>query len=98
MPACPELAGLGPFAFGVLHGATGGWRVPLTVLMVWLIPETLVAWRAARPGRLGPPGPGLVPATAPPVRPGGYGPLTELGCNACVACPEPGGYSQSLLW
>lgn len=44
------LAGLGPFLFGVLNGATGSWNVPLAALLVWLVPETLFALRAARPG------------------------------------------------
>jgi hypothetical protein len=39
----------------VLHGATGGWRIPLVVLLLWLVPETLIALRAARPGQLGTP-------------------------------------------
>jgi MFS transporter, CP family, cyanate transporter len=47
------LAGLGPFAFGVLNGATGSWNVPLALLLIWLVPETVLALRAARPGYLG---------------------------------------------
>jgi CP family cyanate transporter-like MFS transporter len=47
------LAGAGPLAFGVLHSVTGGWNVPLTVLLVWLVPETVVALRAARPAQIG---------------------------------------------
>jgi CP family cyanate transporter-like MFS transporter len=43
------VAGLGPFGFGVLNDLTGGWTIPLAVLLVWLLPEALVAWRAARP-------------------------------------------------
>lgn len=32
------LAGVGPFVFGALHGATGGWTVPLTLLLaVWAV-------------------------------------------------------------
>ncbi|SEG82802.1 MFS transporter, CP family, cyanate transporter [Thermomonospora echinospora] len=47
------LAGAGPFLIGVLNEATGGWRVPLAILLVWLLPETLFALRAARPGHVG---------------------------------------------
>jgi MFS transporter, CP family, cyanate transporter len=59
------LAGLGPFAFGVLHDVTGGWQVPLTLLLVWLIPETLIAWRAARPGQISTALPVLVHTDSP---------------------------------
>lgn len=51
------LAGVGPLAFGLLHGATGGWTVPLIVLLVWLVPEALIALYAARPGHIGTPAP-----------------------------------------
>jgi CP family cyanate transporter-like MFS transporter len=54
------LAGVGPLAFGVLHSATGTWNVPLTVLLILLIPETLIALHAARPGHIGVP---AVPVT-----------------------------------
>lgn len=43
------VAGLGPFGFGVMNDVTGDWRIPLTVLLLWLVPETVIAWRAARP-------------------------------------------------
>lgn len=49
------LAGTGPLAFGILHGVTGGWQVPLIVLLLWLVPETAVALRAARPAQIGTP-------------------------------------------
>ncbi|WP_157996120.1 CynX/NimT family MFS transporter [Thermomonospora amylolytica] len=49
------LAAAGPFLFGVLHGAAGSWNVPLLMLLVWLVPETFFAWRAARPGAVGTP-------------------------------------------
>lgn len=49
------LAGVGPLAFGVLHSVTGGWKVPLVVLLVWLVPEALIALYAARPGHIGTP-------------------------------------------
>jgi MFS transporter, CP family, cyanate transporter len=43
------VAGFGPLFFGVLNDLSGDWRSPLTVLLLWLVPETVVAWRAARP-------------------------------------------------
>ncbi|MBA9002075.1 CynX/NimT family MFS transporter [Thermomonospora cellulosilytica] len=49
------LAAAGPFLFGVLHGAVGSWNVPLLMLLIWLVPETFFAWRAARPGAVGTP-------------------------------------------
>lgn len=49
------VAGTGPLIFGVLHGATGGWRIPLIVLLLWLGPELLIALRAARPDQIGTP-------------------------------------------
>lgn len=55
------LAGIGPFAFGALHGVTGGWQIPLALLLVWLIPETLIAWQAARPGQITPSRPIFIP-------------------------------------
>ena len=33
------LAAAGPFGLGALHGATGGWAVPLAILAVLLLPE-----------------------------------------------------------
>jgi CP family cyanate transporter-like MFS transporter len=47
------LAGAGPFLIGALNGATGGWNAPLWILLLWLLPETLFALRAARPGFVG---------------------------------------------
>ncbi|MEO3823014.1 MFS transporter [Actinomadura sp. B10D3] len=51
------LAATGPLAVGVLHGATGGWDVPLVLLLVLLVPELLVGLLAARPGLVRPSGP-----------------------------------------
>ncbi|REE97216.1 CynX/NimT family MFS transporter [Thermomonospora umbrina] len=58
------LAGAGPFLFGVMNGATGGWNVPLLILLVWLVPETLFALRAARPAVVGGP-PAIAPVGLP---------------------------------
>ncbi|SNR39220.1 CynX/NimT family MFS transporter [Actinomadura mexicana] len=44
------LAGTGPLAVGVLHDATGGWNVPLALLLVLVVPEVVVGLLAARPG------------------------------------------------
>lgn len=48
------LAGLGPLATGVLHNATDGWRVPLTVLIALVVPEAIAGLLAARPGYVRP--------------------------------------------
>ncbi|MFI0369432.1 CynX/NimT family MFS transporter [Actinomadura sp. 1N219] len=44
------LAGFGPLAVGVLHDATGGWNVPLALLLALVVPEVLFGLLAARPG------------------------------------------------
>ncbi|MCP9981506.1 hypothetical protein [Actinomadura madurae] len=44
------LAATGPLAVGVLHEATGGWNVPLVLLLVLVVPELAVGLLAARPG------------------------------------------------
>ena len=41
------LAGTGPFLFGVLHSATGGWTVPIGGLFVILAIQLVAGWRAA---------------------------------------------------
>ncbi|WP_245623032.1 CynX/NimT family MFS transporter [Spirillospora albida] len=46
------LAGFGPLAIGVLHDATGGWNVPLVLLLVLLIPKLTFGFLAARPGHV----------------------------------------------
>jgi cyanate transporter len=58
------LAAAGPFAVGVLHGATGGWDVPLVLLLALVVPEVIVGLLAARPGFVRPAG-----APAPLVEP-----------------------------
>jgi CP family cyanate transporter-like MFS transporter len=42
------LAGAGPLMMGILNGATGGWTVPLLVLLVLLVPQLLSGLRVAR--------------------------------------------------
>jgi CP family cyanate transporter-like MFS transporter len=58
------LAATGPLAVGVLHGATGGWDVPIVLLLVLVVPELVAGLLAARPGFVRPSG-----ARAPLVEP-----------------------------
>jgi CP family cyanate transporter-like MFS transporter len=44
------LAVVGPLLVGVLHQVSGGWRVPLPVVLGTLVPQLLSGLRAARPG------------------------------------------------
>jgi len=44
------LAAAGPLMVGVLHQLSGGWRLPLLVLLVTLLPQLLSGLRAARSG------------------------------------------------
>ncbi len=41
------VAGSGPLLFGVLHGASGGWALPLTTLWVALVLAVIGGWWAA---------------------------------------------------
>ncbi|MGO4256731.1 CynX/NimT family MFS transporter [Marmoricola sp. RAF53] len=43
------IAVVGPFGVGALHAATGGWTVPLTVLLLLCIPQYAVGLVASRP-------------------------------------------------
>lgn len=43
------LAAVGPFGTGVLHDASGGWTVPLLVLLALAVPQLLVGLSVARP-------------------------------------------------
>lgn len=40
---------IGPFGVGVLHDATGGWTVPLIVMIAFAVPQLLVGLAVARP-------------------------------------------------
>jgi CP family cyanate transporter-like MFS transporter len=42
------IAGIGPFMMGALYGSTGGWTVPLAVLMILVIPQGVTGLMAAR--------------------------------------------------
>lgn len=44
------IAGAGPFLFGVLHGATGGWGAPMALLVAAMVINFAAGWRASRPG------------------------------------------------
>ncbi|MCH6171795.1 CynX/NimT family MFS transporter [Pseudonocardia alaniniphila] len=46
------LAALGPLALGVVHQATGGWTIPLLLVITVLIPQTLSGVLAARDGHV----------------------------------------------
>lgn len=41
------LAATGPFLFGVLHAGTGGWDVPIVLLLAVLAVQLVVGWVAA---------------------------------------------------
>ncbi|WP_182526059.1 MFS transporter [Nocardioides dongkuii] len=43
------VAGIGPFAIGLLHDASDGWTVPLLVLAALTVPQLAVGLRVARP-------------------------------------------------
>ncbi len=43
------IAALGPFGMGLLYGATGGWTVPLTALIVLVVPQLAAGLLVARP-------------------------------------------------
>ena len=42
------VAALGPFLVGALHSVTGGWQIPLAVLIVLLVPELVAGVIASR--------------------------------------------------
>ena len=43
------MAAVGPLGVGVLYGLTGGWTVPLTVLLVLVVPQLVTGLMIARP-------------------------------------------------
>jgi CP family cyanate transporter-like MFS transporter len=43
------VAALGPFGMGFLYDLTGGWNVPLTALIVLVVPQLIAALTVARP-------------------------------------------------
>lgn len=42
------LASTGPVTIGVVRDASGGWDVPLTVLLAMVVPHTIMGWLAGR--------------------------------------------------
>ena len=42
------LAGIGPFVLGAVHDATGGWTIPLLLLIALLVPQAAAGLLAAR--------------------------------------------------
>lgn len=46
------IAATGPLTVGVLHDLTGGWDVPLWLLVGLLAPKLAAGWLAARPGHV----------------------------------------------
>jgi CP family cyanate transporter-like MFS transporter len=51
------LAALGPVALGTAHDLTGGWTIPVGMLVVLLVPQLLAGLGAARDLHVGPAGP-----------------------------------------
>jgi CP family cyanate transporter-like MFS transporter len=49
------LAALGPLTLGAIHDLTGGWRWPLVILLLALLPLTWAGWGAARDITVGEP-------------------------------------------
>jgi CP family cyanate transporter-like MFS transporter len=43
------IAGIGPFAIGLIHEHTGGWKLPLVVLIAVCVPQTIFGLLCARP-------------------------------------------------
>jgi MFS transporter, CP family, cyanate transporter len=43
-------AASGPVAVGALYGATGGWTLPIGLLIALLVPQLVAGWIAAKPG------------------------------------------------
>jgi CP family cyanate transporter-like MFS transporter len=46
------IAIVGPFGVGLIHDATGGWTVPLLVLLALCVPQYAAGLAASRPRRL----------------------------------------------
>lgn len=43
------LAAIGPFLFGLLHDMTGGWTVPLSMVIVIVVGQLVFGWYAGKP-------------------------------------------------
>lgn len=44
------IAATGPALVGILHGASGSWRLPVALLLALLVPQTVAGLHAAAPG------------------------------------------------
>jgi CP family cyanate transporter-like MFS transporter len=42
------VASLGPLLLGFLHAATGGWTIPVVVLLVLAVAQVIAGWLAGR--------------------------------------------------
>ena len=51
------IAAVGPLALGALHDVSSSWFVPLVLLLAILVPQTVTALLAGRPGFVGEPAP-----------------------------------------
>ena len=60
------IAAVGPFLVGALHALTGGWTVPLLLLLANLVPLTIVGFVACREGHVLAGADAPVPAVSPP--------------------------------
>jgi CP family cyanate transporter-like MFS transporter len=60
------IAAAGPFLVGALHALTGGWTIPLLLLLANLIPLTIVGFVACREGHVLEPAEAPAPAVSPP--------------------------------
>lgn len=56
------LAATGPFLLGALHDLSGGWTLPIWLMLVTLIPVAVMGLRAGRPGLVA----GRSPRSTPP--------------------------------
>jgi MFS transporter, CP family, cyanate transporter len=43
------IAAAGPFGMGLLYDLTGGWTVPLTALLILVVPQLVAGLTVARP-------------------------------------------------
>jgi CP family cyanate transporter-like MFS transporter len=59
------IASVGPFALGVVHEASGGWSLPMVVLLVLLVPQLLAGLSAGRTRLVAARGAGGAPPVAP---------------------------------
>jgi CP family cyanate transporter-like MFS transporter len=91
------LAATGPFVLGAVHDASGGWVVPLVVLLAILVPQLLCGLAAARNRLVSGPGPTAPSAGSPPAAAAGSPPPPPAASCAsprtaaarCAGAPPP---------